>query len=124
MAKDKDYIRMIHTDKWLRLRRSKLTANPICERCQAEGRITPAEEVHHIVPVEDGLTVREKESLMFDAHNLQSLCHECHVKIHTEMGRSGKAHARRRAAEQLERFAKKFLAWIGGGYFLIGGTGG
>lgn len=109
MAKDKDYIRMIHTDKWLRLRRAKLTSNPICERCQAEGRITPSQEVHHVTPVEDGLTVRDKQNLMYDPHNLQALCHDCHVKTHTELGRCGKAHAKRRAAEHREQFVKKFL---------------
>lgn len=110
MAKDKAYIRMIHTDKWLRLRRAKLTSNPICERCQAEGRITPSREVHHVTPVEDGLTSREKETLMYDPHNLQALCHDCHVKTHTELGRSGKAHAKRRAAEHRKEFIKKFLS--------------
>ena len=109
MAKDKEYNRMIHTDKWLRLRRAKLTANPICERCKVEGRITPAEEVHHVTPVEDGLTQREKETLMYDPHNSRALCHNCHVKTHTELGRSGKAHARRRAEEQRKQFVKKFL---------------
>lgn len=117
MAKDKDYIRMIHTARWQQLRRAKLTTSPLCERCKEEGRITPAEEVHHITPVEDGLTVREKETLMFDPHNLRALCHDCHVKTHTEIGRSGKAHTKRRAAEQLERFVKKFLTWIGAGVF-------
>ena len=109
MAKDKDYIRMIHTNKWLRLRRAKLTSNPICERCQAEGRITPSREVHHVTPVEDGLTARDKQTLMYDSNNLQALCHDCHVKTHTEIGRCGKAHAKRRAAEHREQFVKKFL---------------
>lgn len=109
MAKDKDYIRMIHTGRWLRLRRAKLTSDPVCERCLAEGRITPSQEVHHVTPVEDGLTARDKRTLMYDPHNLQALCHDCHVKTHMELGRCGKAHARRRAAEHRERFIKKFL---------------
>ena len=90
MAKDKDYRRLIHTAQWVRLRRAKLTAFPLCERCREEGRLAPATEVHHIRPVEEGLTLREKEQLMFDPHNLRALCHECHVKTHTEMGRCGK----------------------------------
>lgn len=51
MAKDKDYIRMIHTARWLRLRRDKLTVQPLCERCEEEGRLAPATEVHHVLPV-------------------------------------------------------------------------
>lgn len=109
MSRDADYIRMIHTARWLRLRRDKLSSNPLCERCEEEGRFVPASEVHHVTPVERGLTMREKESLMFDPHNLRSLCHECHVKTHTEMGRSGKKVTKERATEQLERFRKIFM---------------
>lgn len=109
MAKDKDYINLIHTTKWLKLRKAKLTHSPMCERCWEEGRIRAAEEVHHIIPVESGLSYREKETLMFDPHNLRALCYDCHTKTHTEMGRSGKAHAKHKANEQLNRFVKKFL---------------
>lgn len=109
MAKDKDYKRLIHTERWLLLRRDKLTAYPLCERCRAQGVISAATEVHHVKPVEDGLTYREKAALMFDRHNLQALCHDCHVKTHTEMGRSGKEQAKRRAKEHLQRFKEKFL---------------
>lgn len=109
MDKDNDYRRMIHTARWLRLRRAKLTQNPLCQRCQAEGRVRAATEVHHIKPVEDGLSLREKESLMFDPHNLMALCHACHVAVHTEMGRSGKAQAKRKAEEQRREFKRRFM---------------
>ena len=91
------------------MRRSQLTKHPLCQDCEEKGKIEPATEVHHVTPVEDGLTQREKETLMYDIHNLRSLCHDCHVLTHTEMGRSGKAHAKRRASEQMARFCKKFL---------------
>lgn len=109
MAKDKDYRRLIHTAQWVRLRRAKLTAFPLCERCMEEGRLAPATEVHHIRPVEEGLTLREKEQLMFDPHNLRALCHECHVKTHTEMGRCGKKQAKERAEAYLLRFKDRFM---------------
>lgn len=109
MAKDKDYRRLIHTAQWVRLRRSKLTAFPLCERCREEGRLAPATEVHHIRPVEEGLTLREKEQLMFDPHNLRALCHECHVKTHTEMGRCGKKQAKERAETHLLHFKDRFM---------------
>ena len=107
MAKDKDYIRLIHTSKWLRLRRDKLNNTPLCERCEELGRVAAATEVHHVIPVEDGLTRQEKERLMFDYLNLKALCHECHVKGH--MGRCGKVQAKNRAKEHLKRFVNKFL---------------
>ncbi len=100
---------MIHTGRWLRLRRDKLSDFPLCERCEEEGRHSLAVEVHHVVPVEDGVTRQEKERLMFDYFNLRALCHDCHVKTHVEMGRSGKAYAERRAKDGLRRFVNKFL---------------
>lgn len=109
MSKDKDYITLIHTPRWRKLRRAKLSACPVCERCREEGRLRLAREVHHVVPVEYGLNRREKERLMFDPHNLRALCHDCHVREHMEMGRTGKAAAKRKASEQLRRFEEKFL---------------
>lgn len=121
MKKDEDYRRLIHTERWLRLRKWKLTAQPLCERCLEEGLYTPATEVHHAVPVEDALTRREKEALMFDPGNLVSLCHACHVKEHEEMGRSGKELARRRNGRQTERAIRKFFDETPGGDFFKGG---
>lgn len=109
MAKDKDYIQLIHTNRWLRLRRDKLSSQPLCERCREDGRITAATEVHHVIPVEDGLSRAEKERLMYDYSNLRALCHDCHVKTHTEMGRCGKEQAKKRAREHLKRFKERFL---------------
>lgn len=109
MAKDKDYMELINTSAWLHLRRDKLSRNPLCEDCQAKGNIRPATEVHHVVPVENGLTREEKRRLMFDPHNLRSLCHPCHVKAHEAMGRSGKAATKRLTAAHLRRFKEKFM---------------
>ena len=110
MAKDKVYQKLIHKAKWLRLRQAKLTANPMCERCLEEtGRPEPATEVHHVIPVEDGLTYQEKERLMYDFSNLRSLCHNCHVKTHTEMGRCSKEQTKRKTERQLKQFVKKFF---------------
>lgn len=109
MAKDKDYIKLIHTARWLRLRHDKLSEHPLCERCQEEDRITPATEVHHVRPVEEGLSITDKKSLMFDWYNLRALCHDCHVKTHTEMGRCGKVLAKNRARAQLSAFRKKYI---------------
>lgn len=109
MAKDKDYQKLIHTNRWLRLRRAVLTAHPLCERCLEAGSITPATEVHHHTPVEYGMNYAEKQQLMFDPANLRALCHNCHVEVHIELGRSGKAATKRRNKEQLDRFKQKFL---------------
>ena len=47
-----------------------------CRHCKAEGRITPANEVDHIVPKARGGT---------DAYdNLQAINHECHERKNIE----------------------------------------
>lgn len=109
MAKDKEYNKLIHTTKWMRLRRNILTAHPLCQRCEAEGIITPATEVHHIRPVEEAITYADKVQRMYDPHNLQALCHDCHVKTHTELGRCGKVATMKRNAEQVRQVVKKFF---------------
>lgn len=109
MAKDKDYNRLIHTVKWLRLRRDALTMRPLCQRCEAEGRLTPATEVHHIRPVEEAIAMADKTQRMYDPHNLQALCHDCHVRTHTESGRCGREATKKRNAEQVRQVLKNFF---------------
>lgn len=109
MAKDEDYKRLIHSERWLKLRRDTLTRHPCCQRCAADGIVTPATEVHHVRPVEDAVSYREKVRLMYDPTNLRALCHNCHVLTHTEMGRSGKAATKRRNAEHVAAVVSKFF---------------
>jgi len=58
---------------WRRIRARYIQAHPLCEQCQSEGRLTPAEEVHHIRPLTDGGT--------HDNRNLMALCKSCHSRI-------------------------------------------
>ena len=58
---------------WRRIRTCYIQAHPLCEQCEKEGRLTPAEEVHHILPLADGGT--------HDAGNLMALCKSCHSSI-------------------------------------------
>lgn len=109
MAKDATYRRLINTVRWQRLRRAVLTAHPLCERCEESGLVTPSCEVHHRVPVESAVTLREKEQLMFDSANLEALCHDCHVVRHTEMGRSGREATRKRNDEQTRAVVARFF---------------
>ena len=63
---------------WKRIRDRYAMEHPYCERCLAEGRMTPMEEVHHIVPLSSGGT--------HERSNLMSLCQSCHTKMHMELG--------------------------------------
>jgi len=60
--------------KWRGVRAGYLATNPLCKICQEDGRLSPATVVHHITPVRDGgCNSRD---------NLQSLCAECHSRLH------------------------------------------
>ena len=39
---------------WKRIRDRYAAAHPLCEMCLKEGRLTPVDEVHHIVPISQG----------------------------------------------------------------------
>ncbi len=109
MSRDYRYIKMITSVKWAKLRRRKINNNPICEICNDKGIITPASEVHHILPVEDATSADEMGKLMFDYDNLQSLCHDCHINEHARRKSHSRKEVEQRARKSTERFIKKFL---------------
>ncbi|MBQ7212802.1 MAG: HNH endonuclease [Muribaculaceae bacterium] len=108
MSKDANYIRLIHTARWLSLRRWKLERQPLCETCMDNGQLTPATEVHHVIPAETAITSADMEGLMYDPHNLRSLCHACHIRAHMELGSRSRKMSKQRTAERLRRFADKY----------------
>ena len=109
MAKNETYNRLIHTTRWLRLRKEILNAHPICQMCEAERRVSAATEVHHIVPCETATNEREMATLMYDPHNVIALCHNHHKEVHMTLGKGGKAERRKRADARLQNFVKKFF---------------
>lgn len=56
--------------RWRKIRNAYITRHPLCEHCQQDGCVTPAQEVDHIIPLENGGT--------HDEANLQALCKSCH----------------------------------------------
>jgi len=63
---------------WKRIRDRYIKAHPLCEECKEQGRLTLAEEVHHVLPLSKG---GGNES-----SNLMSLCKSCHSSITAESG--------------------------------------
>lgn len=61
-----------YNSAWRKIRNAYITAHPLCEQCEAAGRVTPAAEVHHVLPLEHGGT--------HDEDNLQALCKPCHSR--------------------------------------------
>ena len=64
---------------WRRLRRMILAERPLCVMCLAEGRVTPATDVDHIVPLAEGGTN--------DPANLRPLCRMHHARRHLREGK-------------------------------------
>lgn len=61
--------------RWRSARAAYLASNPLCVRCHAEGRVTEANEVDHIIPH------KGNTELFWDSSgNWQSLCADCHRK--------------------------------------------
>ena len=56
--------------RWHEIRDLYIAKHPLCERCREAGRLVPAEEVHHILPLIEGGTNADD--------NLMSLCKSCH----------------------------------------------
>lgn len=110
-AKDKASI--YNSREWKDLRILKLRANPLCEKCEAEGYVKSAHCVHHKHPIEDSHSVQEMKHWAFMWDNLQSLCDECHAAIHKQQGKGTKALAIERAKQRHDRWAdglmKRFI---------------
>ena len=68
--------------RWKAVREEKLRLNPVCERCESEGKTSMAEEIHHIIPFSQSKNIYSRERLAFDLDNLESLCTSCHQKHH------------------------------------------
>ena len=58
---------------WKRVRERYIAAHPLCEKCRERGKLTPAQEVHHLLPLSRGGTP--------DESNLMALCKPCHSEI-------------------------------------------
>jgi len=62
---------------WLAMRERILVRDHgLCQLCLREGRITPADTVHHIVEL------REDWSRRLDPDNLVAICAACHNRVH------------------------------------------
>jgi 5-methylcytosine-specific restriction endonuclease McrA len=80
-------------------------AQGLCERCKAEGFITPGVDVHHIKPVETAKTMQEMERLAYNPNNCQLLCIACHIKVHQDM----RTHTKEKVKENKERARRRFM---------------
>lgn len=61
---------------WKRIRDRYIRTHPFCAECEKQDRLTPAEEVHHILPLSKGGGN--------ETTNLTALCKSCHSRITVE----------------------------------------
>jgi 5-methylcytosine-specific restriction protein A len=73
-ARRPDLVRFYKQRAWKDLSPLFLAAHPVCQVCEAAGRLTPAKQVDHIIPV------RERPDLALDPSNLRALCASCHSR--------------------------------------------
>lgn len=58
--------------RWRKIRAAYIAQHPLCEDCLAQGKTTPVQEVHHVLPLEHGGS--------HNFANLRSLCKPCHSR--------------------------------------------
>ena len=63
---------------WKRTRDRYIKAHSLCEECMKNKKTTPANEVHHIIPLAKGGDSSDE--------NLMSLCTSCHSRITAREG--------------------------------------
>ena len=115
IQQQRDKAEIYNSKEWHELRARKLAANPLCEMCQEEGRkrgikygyVRSATLVHHIHPIEESNTMDEMRHWAFMWSNLQSLCRECHNRIHNQKGYHTKPKVKEREAQRLERWKER-----------------
>jgi len=74
-----------YDSRWARYSTLYRREHPLCVECQKEGRVTPATDVDHIIPV-----TGPDDPLFWDPNNHQPLCHMHHsTKTATEDGAFG-----------------------------------
>jgi len=83
---DKEENKFYASVEWKRLRKYKLTLNPLCERCEREGGIVLATIVHHKAPLKSG------GDWLPTVDELESLCLSCHSREHAPPNRALKLY--------------------------------
>lgn len=67
---------------WKRIRDRYIKVHPLCEECLKIGLLTPAEEVHHVLPLSNGGDNK--------TNNLMALCKSCHSRITLEANKNNR----------------------------------
>lgn len=111
MSRDPRYQKLLNSKRWQEVKVIVWRrAEGLCERCKAEGRLTPGVDCHHIVPVERAKTPEEMERLCYDANNCQLLCVPCHIAVHKQMN----SHKKEQVKANRQRAFERWIEHLGG----------
>lgn len=110
MSRNRDYIDLINTSRWRKVRAVVLKDHPWCEDCEGEGIVSLATEVHHVVPLESIKDYGRMQRMAYDRDNLVSLCTRCHKARHVALKSNSKEEKRKRDMKAVEDFAHR---WYG-----------
>lgn len=101
----------MNSRRWRRLRAAYLSAHPLCEDCEQQGRTTIATEVHHIRPIEERAgRPDDMRELAFNPCNLRALCRPCHIEVHRVLHSNSLSSSKERARAELNAFAAAYLS--------------
>lgn len=84
---DNRYAKLYNSIEWINLRSYYYRTHPLCENCLSQGKVTPADEVHHKQFL--STDINREWDLLLDENNLMSLCQDCHHRIHTYAKQNG-----------------------------------
>ncbi len=74
-----------NSQSWKALRDWYYKLHPVCEVCEAHGRVSPTHHIHHKFPFMNGKTEEIRWRLLTDPNNLISVCTKCHSAIHQKI---------------------------------------
>lgn len=120
MSRNRDYIDLINTSRWRKVRAAVLKDHPCCEDCEGEGIVSLATEVHHVVPLESIKDYGRMQRMAYDRDNLVPLCTRCHKARHVALKSNSKEEKRKRDMKAVEDFAHRWYGEPPGVFFLEG----
>lgn len=109
MAYRRYYDKLMSSKKWMELRQRRLQEFPFCELHEERGMKVRATCVHHKKEVESATTYEEMRALCYDYDgNLQSLCNECHHRLHQAKGYNTREAHKKRRDQELAKWKNHF----------------
>ena len=114
MSRDPRYQKLLNSKRWQEVKVIVWRrAEGLCERCKAEGRLTPGVDCHHILPVEGAKTLDGPDGMearCYNPNNCQLLCVPCHIKVHQE----ARSHTKAEVKANRQRAFERWIEHLGG----------